>query len=65
MAYKYCPNFHIPQDSNSKYCWRCGETLVTKNPMVCPKCSEELDSLDDFCHMCGARVRWANDQVIL
>lgn len=49
-----CPKCHADTPEQSRYCYRCGYTMVAQN--ICPSCSHELPSEANFCMFCGYKL---------
>jgi len=49
-----CPKCHADTPEQSRYCYRCGHTMVAQN--ICPSCGEELPSEAKFCLHCGFKL---------
>ncbi|RKX32159.1 MAG: SPFH domain-containing protein [Candidatus Zixiibacteriota bacterium] len=49
-----CPKCHADTPEQSRYCYRCGHTMVAQN--ICPSCSKELPSEANFCLHCGFKL---------
>jgi membrane protease subunit (stomatin/prohibitin family) len=62
-----CPKCHTDTPEQSRFCYRCGNPMVTQNQ--CPSCHTDLPSEAKFCHQCGnqldARIRCPHCQADL
>jgi class 3 adenylate cyclase/tetratricopeptide (TPR) repeat protein len=47
-----CPNCHIENPVDNKFCRECGEALL----LVCSQCGNELQAGDKFCGKCGQKI---------
>ena len=49
-----CPKCHTDTPEQSRFCCRCGHSMVTQN--LCPSCSKELPTEAAFCLHCGCKL---------
>ncbi|MCP4567041.1 MAG: SPFH domain-containing protein [FCB group bacterium] len=49
-----CPACHTDTPEQSRFCYRCGQTMVKQN--ICPACDHELPTEACFCHYCGHKL---------
>jgi len=49
-----CPVCHTDTPEQSRYCYRCGHSMVKQN--ICPSCSRELPTEARFCLHCGHKL---------
>ncbi|MCP4704655.1 MAG: SPFH domain-containing protein [candidate division Zixibacteria bacterium] len=49
-----CPKCHTDTPEQSRYCYRCGHTMVQQN--ACPSCNEQLPTEANFCLFCGHQL---------
>jgi len=49
-----CPVCHTDTPEQSRYCYRCGHSMVKQN--ICPSCSRELPTEAKFCLHCGHKL---------
>ena len=49
-----CPKCHSDTPEQSRYCYRCGHTMISQNN--CPSCREELPTEAKFCLHCGFKL---------
>jgi membrane protease subunit (stomatin/prohibitin family) len=49
-----CPKCHTDTPEQSRYCYRCGHTMVEQN--ICPSCRQELPTEASFCLYCGFKL---------
>ncbi len=49
-----CPACHTDTPEQSRYCYRCGHSMVHQN--ICPSCEKELPTEADFCMHCGTKL---------
>ena len=49
-----CPKCHTDTPEQSRYCYRCGYTMIPQS--LCPVCNQELPTEANFCLHCGARL---------
>ncbi len=49
-----CPACHTDTPEQSRYCYRCGNTMVKQN--ICPTCNKELPTEASFCLHCGHKL---------
>ncbi|MDO5295223.1 MAG: DUF6273 domain-containing protein [bacterium] len=47
-----CPSCHTVNDIDSRFCRKCGTSLVS----LCPNCGAEYHDEDTFCSKCGHRL---------
>lgn len=49
-----CPKCHTDTPEQSRFCCRCGHSMVTQN--ACPSCRKELPTEAAFCLHCGCKL---------
>ncbi len=49
-----CPKCHTDTPEQSRYCYRCGHTMVQQN--ACPSCNQHLPTEANFCLHCGHQL---------
>jgi membrane protease subunit (stomatin/prohibitin family) len=49
-----CPKCHTDTPEQSRYCYRCGHTMVVQN--LCPSCHHDLPTEAAYCLFCGVRL---------
>lgn len=49
-----CPKCHTDTPEQSRYCCRCGHSMVTQN--LCPSCHKDLPTEAAFCFHCGCKL---------
>ncbi len=49
-----CPKCHTDTPEQSRYCYRCGHTMVQQNS--CPSCNKTLPTEANFCLYCGHQL---------
>jgi len=49
-----CPKCHTDTPEQSRYCYRCGHTMVKQNH--CPSCGHDLPTEANFCLECGHKL---------
>lgn len=49
-----CPKCHTDTPEQSRYCYRCGHSMVAQNS--CPSCRKELPTEATFCLHCGFKL---------
>lgn len=49
-----CPKCHTATPEQSRYCYRCGNTMVKQNS--CPSCDKTLPTEANFCLHCGHQL---------
>ena len=49
-----CPKCHTDTPEQSRYCYRCGHTMVQQN--ACPSCNQHLPTEANFCLYCGHQL---------
>jgi membrane protease subunit (stomatin/prohibitin family) len=49
-----CPKCHTDTPEQSRYCYRCGHTMVQQN--ACPSCNQQLPTEANFCLHCGHQL---------
>ena len=49
-----CPKCHTDTPEQSRYCYRCGHTMVQQN--ACPSCNQNLPTEANFCLHCGHQL---------
>lgn len=49
-----CPKCHTDTPEQSRYCYRCGHSMVAQN--LCPSCRKDLPTEAAFCLHCGFKL---------
>jgi len=49
-----CPKCHTDTPDQSRYCYRCGHSMVAQN--ICPACRKDLPTEAAFCLHCGVKL---------
>lgn len=49
-----CPKCHTDTPEQSRFCYRCGHSMVRQN--VCPACGKDLPTEANFCLFCGYKL---------
>jgi membrane protease subunit (stomatin/prohibitin family) len=49
-----CPRCHTDTPEQSRYCYRCGHSMVEQN--LCPSCGKDLPTEASFCLFCGYKL---------
>ncbi len=49
-----CPSCHTDTPEQSRFCCRCGNSMVTQD--LCPNCTQELPTEANFCFSCGYKL---------
>lgn len=50
-----CPKCHSDTPEQSRFCYRCGQPMITQN--ACPSCGLELPTEANFCLHCGFKLQ--------
>lgn len=54
LATVTCPKCHTDTPEQSRFCYRCGNSMMVLN--ACPTCKAELPVEAVFCHVCGLKL---------